>query len=143
MDQSQRSVLDPISDGNHSLRDRIDRHRLISFVIVVVGLSQLLLAFATPLASDWLSSLVVMVGGVLLIIIGRHMCHHKEPFEGEWGSEWLAWLESIQSVIFAVGVAAAAVSVSFGLVWLRMPVMFMFMLVGGITIVFIVRDMFS
>lgn len=133
MTQSRRSLLTTLSDS-----DQIDQNQLNGLVAVLVGLSQLLLALVTLSDPDSLSFIVVAGGGILLLLIGVRVFQGKEVFEGEGNvSKRVRWLGTAMRVVFAIGVAVAAVSVSFGVAWLGTAASFIFILVLGLMVAII------
>lgn len=92
---------------DHGIRDRIDRAQLYGLACVLVGVSQLPLAFR--LADHYVSVFVVGSGGWLLIATGINLLQGREAFANEWTeNERIAWLLAAVMVLFAIGVVAAA-----------------------------------
>lgn len=112
MDQNQPTGLATVSNGDSSFHNLIDRNRLTGLATILVGISQLPLAFM--FAEHWPSFFVIGSGGALLIRIGIHVFQGRGTFETGWGeSEWVAWLSTVVLFIFAVAVATGTVWVLF------------------------------
>jgi hypothetical protein len=114
MDQNWFPSFGTVSGGSHSLRDLVNRDRLNGLATILVGVSQLPLAFMFADATGYESSLFVIgAGGWLLIGIGANVFRGMEAFELDWSeSERAAWLSTIIACILAVVVAAAAFLIS-------------------------------
>lgn len=120
MDQNRVSGVTPTSDRDHSLRELIDRKQVDGLAIVLLGITQVLLATVSLMQSSWSgitvsswSTFVLGGGGWLLIGVGVSVFQGRVVFEPEsgWGidNQRLAWIGT--AAIFAVSVGAAAVAV--------------------------------
>jgi hypothetical protein len=110
MDQNQLSGSGAVSIGDHSLRDSVNQDRLNGLAAIVVGVSQLPLAFMFADATGYESSLFVIgAGGILLSAIGVNVFRGMGPFEVDWSeSKRVAWLSTIVTCLYAVVVVVAA-----------------------------------
>jgi hypothetical protein len=111
MGQNRLSRLATVSDDGRSLRDLADRNRLTGLATVLVGVSQLPIAFIAAESTGY-DSLLFIVGasGWLLIGIGVNMLRGKEAFDDGWvDSERVEWLWTAVMFVIAVAVAAATV----------------------------------
>lgn len=110
MDQNRSSGLGAVSSGGQSLRDVVNRDHLNGLATILIGVSQLPLAFVlADSTGEEISLFAIGAGGWLLIGIGVNVFRGREAFELDWSkSERAAWLNTIMTCIFAVVVAAAA-----------------------------------
>lgn len=108
MDQNWVSSLGAVSIGGHRFRDLINRDRLNGLAAIVIGISQLPMAFVLADSTGFdISLYVIGVGGILLIAIGVNVFRGMEAFEVEWSDRvWVAWLDTTIRCIFAIVVAA-------------------------------------
>lgn len=89
------------------LQRRIDRSQLTGLTTLLVGVSQLPLAFA--LAENHWALFVMGSGGWLLIGIGINLLQGREAFEIGWtDDDGIEWLVAAAMVGFALLVVAAA-----------------------------------
>lgn len=111
MSRNRRSDLIGASDGDHGLRDLIDRKRLEGLATVFIGISQLPLAFVFADAVHWSSLFVVGCGGWLLVGIGVNLSQGREAFESGWEveNERLRGVSAAVTFVLAVAVAASSV----------------------------------
>lgn len=110
----KRNILVAIPGSNDDLRDRIDRHRLITHTVMLVGVSQLLLVFSYPVNSNSLVPFIVGSGGWLLIGIAANSYMGREALVVGWKSERGKWIGSIMAFIIAIVMVAVAV-------WILLP----------------------
>lgn len=93
--------------GERGLRDTIDEYRLAGLACVLVGVSQLPLAFIH--AESNASLFVVGAGGWMLIGIGINLLQGRRAFEIRWTDNGtISWLIAAMLVVFAVLVFLAA-----------------------------------
>lgn len=93
--------------GERGLRDTIDEYRLAGLACVLVGVSQLPLAFIHGEPTTTL--FVVGGGGWMLIGIGLNLLQGRGAFEIRWtDNETISWLIAAMLVVFAVLVVVAA-----------------------------------
>jgi uncharacterized membrane protein YidH (DUF202 family) len=121
MVQNEPSVLATTADGDDSLRDRIGWRQLNAIVPVLIGLSQIVVAMTTmnPAERSTLF-LVIVAGGFLLVGLGVSGFRSKNWFERRPDeSKLVAYLGMATSFTLAIAVVVAAVSFSFGVVWLE------------------------
>ena len=129
MVQNEPSVLATIADGDDSLRDRIGWRQLNAIVAVLIGMSQIVVAMTTNPERSTLF-FVVGAGGFLLIGLGVSEFQSKDWFERRPDeSKRVAYLGMATLYTITIAVVVAAVSFSFGLVWLE-PVVIFFSSVG-------------
>jgi hypothetical protein len=84
MDRTHISI--PESNETGRPWEWFDPDRFYGTVVVLVGLSQLTLAFALPLDGPaW--SFVVGGGGALLVAIGSNLFRGNAPFESGWDED--------------------------------------------------------
>ncbi len=104
MDQSWFSIFSAVSIGNHRFRDLINQDRLNGLAAIVIGMSQLPMAFMFADATRFDISLwVIGVSGMLLIAIGVNVFRGMEAFEIAWSeSKRVSWLDTIIRCMFAV-----------------------------------------
>lgn len=105
-DSRQSGVIDD-DGGEQVLRNRIDEHQLAGIACVLVGVSQLPLAFVY--AESTPSLFVVGAGGWMLIGIGINLLQGRAAFEIEWADdETISWLIAAVLVVLSIGVVVAA-----------------------------------
>jgi hypothetical protein len=111
MSQNRRSRLAPLSDGDRSLRDRMNQNHLNGLATVLAGMSQLSLAVMfADVTGDDISLFIGGAGGWLLIGIGVNVFQGKEVFDDGWvESKRVTWLLTAVQFILAVAVVAATV----------------------------------
>jgi hypothetical protein len=109
MDQNWISGLGIPSSGGHSLRDWVDQDRLNGLATILIGMSQLPMAFVLADSTGFeIPLFVIVVGSVVLIAIGVNVFRGMEAFEVEWSeSERVAWLDTVMRCMFAIVVTAA------------------------------------
>jgi uncharacterized membrane protein YidH (DUF202 family) len=130
MVQNEPSVLATIADGDDSLRDRIGWRQLNAIITVLIGISQIVVAMTMNPAERSKLFLVVVAGGFLLIGLGVSEFQSKNWFTRRPDeSKRVAYLEMAMLYTLTIVVVVAAVSFSFGLVWLE-PVLLFFSSVG-------------
>lgn len=99
-------------DGESRLRGSAERSRLSGLACVLVGVSQLPLAF---LGERSLAPFVIGSGGWLLIGIGVNLAGGRGALDFEWtGSERAAWLGSAWHFAFGLLVVAATGAMRLG-----------------------------
>ena len=110
MDRSWSTDSNEASRSGHWLSDRVSRHHLNGLAAIVVGLSQLPLAFMFADATGYESSIyVVGGGGWMLIGVGINEFRGMEAFEIDWSaSNRVAWYGTVLTCILAGVVAVAA-----------------------------------
>ncbi|MFC6723694.1 hypothetical protein ACFQE1_04710 [Halobium palmae] len=102
-----------LSSGESRLRDSIDQSQLTGLACVLVGASQLPLAFLVGEQS--LILFVMGCAGWMLIGLGVDLLRGKEAFETGWGeSERIEWLSAAWVLLFALFVVAATAVVLLG-----------------------------
>ena len=110
MDQNRLSGFGAVSRGRSSLADVVSRNRLNGLAAIIIGLSQLPLAFMVADSTGYeISLFVIGAGGWLLVGIGVNVFRGMEAFEFDWSeSNRVAWVSTIVTCLFATVVATAA-----------------------------------
>lgn len=100
-----------IASGDHGFSGPLNRARFIGLAVVLVGVSQLPIAFIAADATGHDGMLfVVGAGGWLLISIGVNLLRDRSAFDDGWTeSERVEWLLAGVTFVSAVVIAVAAV----------------------------------
>jgi uncharacterized membrane protein YidH (DUF202 family) len=126
MVQNEPSVLATIADGDDSLRDRIGWRQLNAIITVLLGMSQIVVAMTMNPAERSKLFLVIVTGGFLLIGLGVSEFQSKNWFKRRPNeSKLVAYLGMAVLFTLTTAVVVAAVSFSFGLVWLEPVLLFL------------------
>lgn len=73
----------PAKTGTRRPWNRLDPDRFHGLVVTVVGICQMLAAFALE-SGSWPRVFVVLSGGSLLVSIGINLLRGRAPFESGW-----------------------------------------------------------
>ncbi|WP_152416180.1 hypothetical protein [Halococcus hamelinensis] len=104
-------ALTAVFSREYTLKDRIDHNQLNILSTVLIGLSQLPLAFSFPAQSLW-PRFVILCGGSLLVGIGISAYIGEGILQDGGESDEEKWMSSVIILIFAISVVAAAISVA-------------------------------
>lgn len=110
MNPDQFSNSNSNVDGNRSFRDILNRNQLYGLTCLLIGMSQLPLAFIlADLSNQPLSLLVIGAGGWLLIGVGINLLQGGGAFQNGWtNNERVEWLMAAVLLLFSIGIVAAA-----------------------------------
>lgn len=113
MAESQLPNSTATSNSGSRLRKWINRHRLVSLVPILVGLSQLLLLFSPAFSERSQYWIIIAGSGWLLISIGFNAFRGKEPLQGDWDSERVRQISAIVGLVSAIFLFIYTIWVSF------------------------------
>lgn len=112
MDNNEGFDLAVTFSDKDSFYNLINQDQLHGLVAILVGASQLPLAFSIAKPQS-LTPFVIGSGGLLLISIGFNIFREKDPFgESKSENKWTTWLSTAMLVILSLAIVVVAISIS-------------------------------